>query len=213
MRGVSVISSKRSGALRLREGRVLGAGAGFLGAGFRAAGVLGTEAFFVVGLALTLLRALLLAVFLGGGESSTSSSPSSRLRLLEGGEARFAVMLEVAVRSGESDSLAASGVVVETGSTASSVAVLETGSMAASVAVVGTGSMVASIAVVEFDPARGFSADVVEAPGNDETARVGLDGLGESGGEERGDESTVDCDIANVFVGVVEGSAVFFRDV
>jgi hypothetical protein len=147
--GAPAKSTKRSGALRLREGRVLGAGgagAGFLAAGFRVAGVLGTVAFFVAGLALASLRALPLAVFLGGGESSTSSL---RLRLLEDGEARFAAILAVGVGSGE------------------------TGSIAASVAMVGTDSTAASVAVVKFDPTGGFSgrdeADLSKAPGDSET--------------------------------------------
>jgi hypothetical protein len=75
-------SSKRSGALRFRDGRVLGGGGGAV---FFAAGFFG--AFFALAFALTGL-----AAFFGGGESDSSSS--LRVRVLSGC-ARFLAMFDV----------------------------------------------------------------------------------------------------------------------
>jgi hypothetical protein len=92
--GVSLIgtaswrSSKRSGALRFREGRVLGGGVGRLVAAFFA-GLRGAAG-LVFGLGFALVVAV---VFLGGGESSSWSS--SRARLAAGFGASFLDILAV----------------------------------------------------------------------------------------------------------------------
>jgi hypothetical protein len=81
-------SSKRSGALRFREGRVLGGGVGRLVAAFFAGlrGAAGLD--FGLGFALVVA-----VVFLGGGESSSLSS--SRARLAAGLGASFLDILAV----------------------------------------------------------------------------------------------------------------------
>jgi hypothetical protein len=97
---ISVRSSKRSGALRLREGRVLGGvdrGVAFFATGFFAAGFFGAgfvSVFF--GAAFAFAFALdELAAFLGDGEPSSLSS--SRLRFAVGCGVRFFAMLDVDV--------------------------------------------------------------------------------------------------------------------
>ena len=101
-------SSKRSGALRVRDGRELGSSGGaavgfcagvfFSFAGFLGADVLGAAAFFVAVLLLAGLFAFL-ADLLGGGvpkaSSSSSSSSSSRARFGLCLGARLAPMLDV----------------------------------------------------------------------------------------------------------------------
>ena len=102
-------SSKRSGALRVRDGRELGSSGGaavgfcagvfFSFAGFLGADVLGAAAFFVAVLLLAGLFAFL-AGLLGGGvpkasSSSSSSSYSSRARFGLCLGARLAPMFDV----------------------------------------------------------------------------------------------------------------------
>jgi hypothetical protein len=80
--------SKRSGALRFREGRLLGGGGG--GAGFFGGTFFATDLFgagFAFAFALDEL-----AAFFGRGESSSSSS---RLRFIGGCGARFFAMFDV----------------------------------------------------------------------------------------------------------------------
>jgi hypothetical protein len=87
--------SKRSGALRVREGRLLGGGGGG-GAGFFDAGFFGTAffatGFFGAGFALDFALDEL-AAFFGGGEPSSLSS--SRSRFVGSCDARFLAVLDM----------------------------------------------------------------------------------------------------------------------
>jgi hypothetical protein len=92
---VSVMSTNRSGALRLREGRLLGGSGGgvaFFVAGFFGAGFV--IVFFGAGFAFAFALDELAAFLEGGEPSSSSSSSSSRIRFDVGCGVRFFAMLD-----------------------------------------------------------------------------------------------------------------------